>query len=260
MNNFGFIITRHVNSEKTNKYWNQSVKCLRRLYPFKKIVIIDDNSNQSLVKADYNYINVEIIQSEFKGRGELLPYYYYLKNKWFDNAVIIHDSVFFHNRIAFEKLIGISALPLWYFNADTENIENTKRITSNLKLSYNIQQILSLNDKVYEMADFSGKTNNKWYGCFGVQSFINHEFLKHLENKYSISRMIEAVRCRSDRCCLERIFGCLFFIENKKTLKLKSLFGNIMKYHKWGYNYDQYEKDFRNNQIPRSVIKVWTGR
>jgi hypothetical protein len=260
MNDFGFIITRHVNSEKTNNYWNQSVKCLRMLYPFKKIVIIDDNSNQNYLKDDFKYKNVEIIKSEFKGRGELLPYYYYLKYKWFDNAVVIHDSVFFHKRILFEKLIGINALPLWYFHADTENIENTKRITNKLKLSQNIQKILSLNDKILDMFDISGKANNKWYGCFGVQSFINHRFLTFLENKYNISKLVDAVQCRADRCCLERIFGCLFFIENKNTLKIKSVFGNIQTYHKWGYSYDQYENDFKHNRVPRHVIKVWTGR
>ena len=53
MNQFGFIITRHVNSVKTNKYWNISMKLLRRLYPHAKIVIIDDNSLQEFVVADF---------------------------------------------------------------------------------------------------------------------------------------------------------------------------------------------------------------
>jgi hypothetical protein len=92
MDSFGFIITRHVNSEKTNKYWNHCVKCLRTFYPQKKIVIIDDNSNPSFLKAEFNYINVQVIQSEFNGRGELLPYYYFLKNKFFKNALIIDFS------------------------------------------------------------------------------------------------------------------------------------------------------------------------
>jgi hypothetical protein len=74
MDDFGFIITRHVNSEKTNKYWNNCVKCIKRLYPLKKIIIIDDNSNYNYVKSDFNYNNVEIIQSEYPGRGELFPY------------------------------------------------------------------------------------------------------------------------------------------------------------------------------------------
>ena len=29
MDKYGFIITRHVNSDKTNKYWNQCVKLIR---------------------------------------------------------------------------------------------------------------------------------------------------------------------------------------------------------------------------------------
>ena len=79
MANYGFIITRHVNSEKTNRYWNQSVKLIRTYYPLRQIVIIDDNSNQEFVKADFDYKHLTIIQSEFPQRGELLPYYYYLK-------------------------------------------------------------------------------------------------------------------------------------------------------------------------------------
>ena len=77
MDNYGFIITRHVNSAKTNKYWNNSIRCIRRFYPYKKIVIIDDNSNLEFLTAENDNTNVEFIQSQFCGRGELLPYYYY---------------------------------------------------------------------------------------------------------------------------------------------------------------------------------------
>ena len=48
---YGFIITRYVNSEKTNRYWNQSVKLIRTYYPYRQIVIIDDNSNYDFVKS-----------------------------------------------------------------------------------------------------------------------------------------------------------------------------------------------------------------
>ena len=76
---FGFIITRHVNSKKTNNYWNQCIKLIRMYYPFRKIIVIDDNSNQFFISADFQYKNVSFIQSEYPGRGELLPYIYYLK-------------------------------------------------------------------------------------------------------------------------------------------------------------------------------------
>jgi hypothetical protein len=253
MNSFGFIITRHVNSEATNKYWNQSVKLLRTYYPYRKIVIIDDNSNQDLVKADFDYKNVEIIQSEFPGRGELLPYYYFIKNKFFDNAVILHDSVFFHARVNFDLLKNIDVIPLWFFYSDKENISNTIKITSALKNTFHLQQKLSKN-KIELMPE------NKWYGCFGVQSYINHDFLIRMEIKYGITNLISSVQCRADRCCLERIMGCIFFTENPRICKDKSLFGNIMAYQPWCFTYDEYVDSLKKGTIPRRVVKVWSGR
>jgi hypothetical protein len=254
MDNFGFIITRHVNSEITNKYWNHCIKCIRRFYPFKKIVIIDDNSNHDFLKAEFNYKNIEIIQSEFKGRGELLPYYYYLKQKYFENAIILHDSVFFHKRIHFEKLSNINVIPLWFFYADKENINNTLKIASKLKNSYEIYNNLSLNDTIL------GLKHLKWYGCYGVQSYINHNFLKYINEKYNIVNLIYYIHCRQDRCCLERIFGAIFFKENQSIQNKKSLLGNIMTYQKWGYSFREYENDIKKGKIPRAIIKVWTGR
>jgi hypothetical protein len=253
MNSFGFIITRHVNSETTNKYWNHAVKLLKTYYPYRKIVIIDDNSNQELVQADHEYSNVQIIQSEFKGRGELLPYYYFIKNKFFENAVIIHDSVFFHTKFNFDLLKNIDVIPLWFFPSDKENVTNTIKISHSLKNSYTLQEKLSKND-------ITMMEKSKWYGCFGVQSYINHNFLLRIETKYGITNMINKVECRADRCCLERIMGCIFFTENTKISKTKSLFGNIMHYQKWGYTFDQYMGDLKKGTIPKHVVKVWTGR
>jgi hypothetical protein len=254
MDSYGFIITRHVNSENTNKYWNNCVKLLRTLYPLRKIVIIDDNSNPQFVKSDCDYTNLIVINSEFKGRGELLPYYYYLKNKFFDNAVIIHDSVFFHKRVNFEVLQNINVLPLWFFYADKENVDNTLKISNVLSNRYDIQKKVTLNEVVL------GMKHLKWYGCFGCQSYINHNFLLSIENKYNISRMIHIVQNRKDRCCLERIFGAIFFTEYQKSMNRKSLLGNIMKYQKWGYSYNDYEKDLKKGTIPKAIVKIWTGR
>lgn len=254
MNKFGFIITRHVNSEKTNRYWNHCVKLIKTFYPFRKIIIIDDNSNYNFISYDFEYNNIEIIQSEFSGRGELLPYYYFLKYKFFENAVIIHDSVFFHKYIPFELLNGVNVLPLWFFHPDRENIENTKRIIKNLKNGY------FLTEKISKEINILGMNIDKWFGCFGVQSYINLRFLEKIENKYQVTNLIPQIKCREDRCCLERIFGLICFIEYPKLLKTKSFFGDIMKYQKWGYSYDEYIIDLQNGTIPKYIIKVWTGR
>jgi len=259
--NFGFIITRHVNSETTNKYWNECILHIRRCYPLKKIVVIDDNSNPDFLKANYEYKNVEYIESEFKGRGELLPYYYFFKEHYFDNAVIIHDSVFMQNRIPFEHLIkkGIKVLPLWHFhNEKKENFNNTLRLVGTLSNNYEIMSTL-LQNKEY---DVLGPANKEiWSGCFGVQSFINRDFLIDIRNKYNLFNLLNVVTCRSDRCCLERIMGVIFFIEYLRRLRMNSLLGDIKKYCEWGYTYNEHCENARNKKIPRlPVVKVWSGR
>lgn len=254
-NNYGFIITRHVNNEMTNKYWNHCVQCIRRFYPYRKIVIIDDNSNHQFIKADFEYNNVEIIKSAFPGRGELLPYYYFYKNRYFENAVIIHDSVFFQKRIAFELINkNITVLPFWHFNY-SENIENTVRLSSVLHNAIDVQQKLS-QDPVQV---FGFRKSDIWYGCFGVQSYINHKFISYLEQKYKVFNLLKVVGCRTDRCCLERIMGAIFYIENTKLYKQPSLLGNIWNYCKWGITFDEYTKN-RRHLYKLSLVKVWSGR
>ena len=252
--NYGFIITRRVNSEKTNKYWNHSLRCIRRFYPYRKIVIIDDNSNQQFIKADFDYKNVIIVKSDFPGRGELLPYYYFYKNKYFENAVIIHDSVFFHKRIAFEKInITNSVIPFWHFDY-SENIENTLRL-----VQYSLKNSSNIIDKLSQDAIqvFGFRKTDIWYGCFGVQSYINHTFLSNIQNKYQLFNLLRVVQNRKDRCCLERIMGSIFYIENPLLYKTPSLLGDIWKYAKWGTTFDEYTKMKKQN-LP--LVKVWSGR
>ena len=243
---------------QTNKYWNHCVKCIRTLYPLRKIVIIDDNSKTEFLRADFEYKNVEIVQTEFHGRGELLPFYYLLKFKYFEHAVIIHDSVFFHKRIHFEKMVGINVVPLWHFNADSVSVHTSLQLTRLLTNKEIVQRKLSHLDNAT-----LGLNYLKWYGCFGVQCFISLSFLSFLEGKYNITSLIQVVKNRADRICLERIFGVLFYTENMNQLrKYKSILGNIFN-HKlsFKYTFDKYEKDIKNNNLNHeSLVKVWTGR
>lgn len=252
---FGFIITRHVNSEQTNKYWNHNIKLLRTYYPYKKIVVIDDNSNYCFVKAEFDYKNVEIIHSEYPGRGELLPYIYFLRHKWFDNAVIIHDSTFIHKRIPFES-IKVPILPLWHHPYDKENLSNLLRIASYLRNNSFIKQRLSGSE-----INVLGLNDTKFNLCFGGQTFISHRFLTTLERKYNINNLVNAVTCRTDRCGLERILGLLFNNEYKDLNKIHSFNGDIRSHYcSFVYNFDNYLADIKNNIIRGTFVKVWTGR
>lgn len=254
---YGFIIVRHVNSEITNRYWNQSVSCIQKHYPGQKIVVIDDNSDQTYVKAEMNYHNVTFIQSEYPGRGELLPYYYFHKHHFFDHAVIIHDSVFFHKKVDFEKILHLPVAPLWYFRADQENVDNSIRIVKHLKNNENIVKQLTNTDNMIMRMSF---LHTKWAGCFGVMSWISYSLLDRINKEHDLFQMLRCVTCRKDRCCLERIMGVLFILYFPNLTQTKCLFGNINGYLRWGYTFQEYEIDVKKNKLPKKIIKVWTGR
>ena len=255
----GFIITRHVRDSKTNYYWNLAVQSIRRFYPIAPIMVIDDNSIKASVNGFADYKNVTEVYAGIheKGRGELLPYLYFIKNHFCENAVIIHDSVFIQRPINFHYLISknIKVMPLWHFNSDKEYVDLRLKISSHLKQGQTLLRDLGLEHNMV--------LNSKWYGCFGVQSFINREFLVSLEDKYGLSRLKPFVRQRIDRMCLERIIGYLFSKEytiNDGNGIRPSLFGNIMTYCRWGYTLKDYFNDVQNKKITLPIIKVWTGR
>lgn len=250
----GIIITRHVKSIETNFYWNHNIKCLKRLYPHLKLVVIDDNSNEKFLKTLNKYDNITVIKSEYKGRGELLPYIYLIKNNFFKNALILHDSVFMHVKINFLKLIrdNVKVLPIWHFNPDKEDIDNRLNIASYLHNANQIYSKLNLNENIL------GLNHLKWYGCFGAQTFINRDFLLHLNRKYMLTNLIPHINTRQDRQCLERILGCIFYSEYKSDKK--SLLGDIMCYQKYGYSFKEYMTDINKKRLPKLIVKVWTGR
>lgn len=234
----GFIILRHVNSTTTNNYWQECYTHIRKLYPENKIVIIDDDSDYSLI-VDMELSNTEIIDSEFKSRGELLPYYYYLKYKWFDTAVILHDSVFIKEYIDFStekyKLI-------WHFEHNWDQIDDEIRL-------------INLLENNIELLKFHSN-KNLWKGCFGAMTSITHEYLKFIDEIHSIANLLDGIWTRYHRCSFERVFACMLQLHH--TQYNLSLLGNIQNYYQNKLTYDRYINKSYDHILP--MIKIWTGR
>lgn len=228
----GFIILRHVNNEETNKYWILCYKCIRKYYPENKILIIDDNSDYNFITNEKLY-KVLILNSDYPKRGELLPYYYYLHNKLFDSAIIIHDSVFINKHI--DLSVNKYKL-LWEFEHDWDQIEDETRMID----KFNDLEL----KQFYENKDL-------WKGCYGGMSIITHDYLVFINDKYDISKLLDCVLNRYNRISFERVIGCLL----QKNSDKETLFGNIHKYCRWGIPFK--DKDQYNN-LP--FIKVWTWR
>ena len=245
LNNFGFIITRHVNSENINNYWIESYKSIRKYY-VDKIIIIDDNSDYSFIKYDFELINCEIIQSEYKHAGEILPYYYMYKYNLFKKAVIIHDSTFINKYIYFDYITNVKFI--WHF---THHWDNDKT---------QLDLLNKLNDN--DILEEFHNEKDKWMGCYGVQSVIEYNFLKHIWDKYNLTKLVEYINTRDLRMDFERIFGLICNYENKNSND-PSIYGIIHHYIHWGYTYDSYLKDkYQNsNKLDHlDIIKVWSGR
>jgi hypothetical protein len=235
----GFIILRHVKCDITNQYWIETYECVRKFYPTNKIMIIDDNSNYEFV-TEKVLENTTVINSEYKGRGELLPYLYYLRNPLFDKAVIIHDSVFFQERVEFQHI----NVPLWHFDGAALTQDRKKELILISALN-NMECLLDHYDRL------------PYHGCFGGMSIIDLNFLKKINDKYNFNNLLEHVLSRDDRMCLERVLGLIFSLEKKET---KSVFGSIFNYN-YNYSYDRYLFDKDRNYMPMiPIIKVWTGR
>jgi hypothetical protein len=230
----GFVILRHVNSEETNKYWQHCYECVRKFYPDNNILIVDDNSNYEYLTNIKLYKTV-VVYSEYTGRGELLPYIYYLQYKIADIAVFLHDSVFINSFIDF-------------------NVDNYKLLwefeSNSWSPNPHIQPIIlnAFNDK--ELLEFY-ENKSLWKGCFGGMVAITHNYLTFINDKYNLSILINIVLTRPDREAFERVIACLL----QKHFVGQSISGNIHSFCPWGIKFDE-----KNNWEHLPIIKVWTGR
>lgn len=249
MSSVGFIILRYVNSEKTNLYWQECYDCIRKFYPENTIIIIDDSSNTDyLTKKELTNTHVIYAPLEYKGRGEILPYYYFLNFKLFDTAVILHDSVFLNEYIHFQVDEYKS---IWDFRHDWDNETGETEMLETL-------------DNSHELIEFY-KKKDLWRGCFGGTTIINHDYLKQVEEKYKITSLVNVVKSRYDRHNLERVIGCVLKMNSTKYSTGNVLFGDIHNYILYGgyhflYSFDEYINDKVNNNLRLPLLKTFTGR
>jgi hypothetical protein len=212
----GFVILRYVVNRETNRMWINCYNSIRKFYK-NKIMIIDDHSKEEFI-TDMKLENCFVINSEYKGRGELLPYYYFLKYKFCDRLVVLHDSMVMRNKIDFKNI---------------RNFKNFTRIFSFSNNCYNIDikyfkefcDTINSGDIVYK---YHLDNKKKLIGCFGVCYVIEYDFLKHIDDKYNIKNLINVINSRDKRKTLERFFSCLFEMEYN-TSKLPHLIGCIFK-------------------------------
>ena len=239
-----FVILRNIRHTKDNDLWISSYNSIRRFYT-NPIKIIDDNS--SINTFNGKLIDTEVIQSEWNGAGEILPYYYFMKHKWADRMIFIHDSMFLSRPFRDSELSDPVRFH-WYFI----NKKDERRYSSYLS-------ILSQPDPLIEYS----KNLSSWKGCFGATSIIDIDVVNTLEEKYGMfSRLTMSIRTRPDREMFERIFGLILFYEGYVTDHQCSNFGDILRYPgAFESNNMNVETAIQHaNNYDTAIVKIWRGR
>lgn len=246
---FVFVILRNIQTINDNDFWISSYNSIRTFYK-NKIIIIDDNSKINTVNG--KLINTEIIYSEWNGAGEVLPYYYFLKHKWADKIIFLHDTMFLHRPFTPSELKNDISFHWHFMNNNKDTQKNLQKINTYLSLFSN------------ELQEYA-RTSDLWRGCFGCASIISYDLLNEIEEKHKlINTLVMNVRTRKDRQCFERIFGMIFYYENKIDNSNCSNFGDIMSYpFAFDSLFNTFEKGQHNiNQTNynTAIVKVWRGR
>ena len=246
----------HLNDNVTNlyKHWKHHGRKEGRNMPG---TMQNNDIMDSPAKSIWEELpNLTYIKSEFKGRGELLGYYYYHKMRPTDKAIILHDSVFINEPIRYNNHNPCEFL--WRFPPETcinigisKDRINTSDIISVLQSldGYSVTNTSAL-EKYFK--------TKKWYGCFGIMSVIDWNLLEKLNKQYRFFDVLLAViTTRYKRQCLERIFGIII---NYELGNVNVLYGNISSYCKWGTKFALNMLNINTLRTRLPITKVWTGR
>ena len=239
-----FILTRCVRKPEHNRLYKECYNCIRKHYN-NPIYIIDDNSDQNMLDS-FDMSGVEIINSEFPGSGELLPYYYMYHRNLGKKAIILQDSMFIQDKID----VDIDDYKfLWLFKS-RDCIETVK--DKILEVMY----LLPEYDDMYDLF-----FDHKWSACFGSCMVITLDFLSELQGKTGLLNIIGEVKTRQDRCMLERLLGiCVYYVKNKDSKDISILGSIFEQFYPWGLTYEEYITEHSKLSEMSPIIKVWNGR
>lgn len=223
MNNksVGFIILRNIMEEKDNIKWMTCYSSIRRFYPSHKIVIIDDSANKLFVNVlfEKTLSNTVVIESDYAGAGEILPYYYFYQQRYFDIAVIIPDSLYMCKYIDFTHVSEVHTF--WDFGHQYDNDDNILYLLSHLNKNEELKYIF--------------ERKEMWKGCFKGICVISHVFLSLLEERYKFSSLVDVVNDGSSREALERVLAIIFaaYRDSVNCFDENVIFGDVFLSHPW---------------------------
>jgi len=243
-----FVILRHLRTAQDNMLWTEAYQSIRTYYT-NRIIIIDDNSQVNTFNG--SLVNTEVLESEYRGAGEILPYYYFFQYKWADRMIILHDSMSLQRPFRPSELEGEIRFH-WHFSMK-EKAYHTKIALQFSSMRQHQGLLAFLNDE-----------SSQWRGCFGGAACVSYDAVEHLEKKYGFfSTLVLAIKTRKDREAFERMLGAVTFFEKMVEMETCSTFGDIIRYP--GAFTENRNKEATARQIQEAnydtaILKLWRGR
>jgi len=249
---YTIYITRHICDDETSQYWRHNYKCIRKNYAHVNIVVIDDESNPEYLDNDESNCDVSFIKSEFPCRGELLPFYYYHRDRPTPYAIFIHDSSFIHGNI--HELLNRSGFAsFWSFSPlawQNELKDDMEDILANIPNGHKLL-------KLYE-------NSISWSGCFGCICSISIEYLDKMNATFSfLDSLLPIINTRTRRMCIERLLSLMHYTMTNKDIPF--LFNDIWSWcndtfkKSWGLTWNDYQLKYGRYR-KHVVMKIWSGR
>ncbi len=217
MSDIGFIISTYVINDKHIEILIRCIESIQKYYKEQIVVIVDYKSNKNMIDNIYRkYPNVLFEFDTSELNAENLPFLYFLKKKYFQKAIILHDSMWLIN-----KLTDISKINTFQYIWHFENHRNEWAIIQEpitpFTMKHNIKTHDDLNRyiinnviihegfKQYCLNKYDNK--NEWAGCVGCRIIIDYDFMVNLNKNTEIIDLFSKLNEKRERMAAESIFS-----------------------------------------------------
>jgi hypothetical protein len=249
---FGFVMIRHARSETDDILGEKCIESIRMYHPGCKIMIVDDYSvctfSQTEAEAE-DIIHVRVEEHDIaRGKGEILAWYFFWKLRPFENACVLHDSMFLTAPVKITPTLANKGTRLWHFNGGHMlGMHNEHELMSKINVSFA--------NSMYDEPD-------GWQGCFGVTGILSWTSINFLSIVYHLFDLIPHVHTRTDRMAVERIFG--WMLSKSGVAQPGSLYGDIHTFPRAFYPTEdaKIHETIMAHDILKimPIIKIWRGR
>lgn len=213
----GFVVPTHLRNQEQYNLLLKNIALIRKHHPTSFIKVISDAS--PIAPPAFNDDKmIELVQSRYPGSAEMSAYEFYLRNPFCTHMVMLHDSMSLTKPLNVDTLRKEDISFLWHFTNHVDHWSSILEPETPFNIEHNIR---THDDLICFMVNHEWKTcpnfvkwfntmywqKRKWAGCFGVMSWISHDFLVKMDQVVGIHALTTLITDKRRRCAAETLFA-----------------------------------------------------